>query len=49
MPTNGIWNITTQRNSPEFCVMERAIKMRWAILFELSRRTVIDHAVDTMI
>ena len=36
-------------NSQEFSMMEQAIVMRWAILFELSRRTVINRAVDTMI
>ena len=38
-----------KENSPEFRVTERAVKMRRAILFELSRRTVIDRAVDTAI
>ena len=47
MPTNGILNIITQRKFIRIFVMERAVEMRWAILFKLSRRTVIDRAVDT--
>ena len=36
-------------NSQELSATDRAVKMRRAILFELSRRTVIDRAVDTAI
>ena len=36
-------------NSQELSAMDRAVKMRRAILFELSRRTVINRAVDTTI
>ena len=36
-------------NSQEFFVMEQAVKMRQAILFELSHRTLINHTIDTMI
>ena len=38
-----------KENLLEFCATERAVKMRRAILFELSHRTVIDHAVNTTI
>ena len=39
----------TKEISKHFFVTWRAVKMRRAILFELSRRTVIDRAVDTTI
>ena len=41
--------ILQKRNSPEFCVMGRAIKMRWATLFKLSCKIVIECTVDTTI
>ena len=37
------------RNSQEFYVMERAIRMRWATLFAISHRTAINRAVNTTI
>ena len=41
--------ILDKRNSLEFFVMERAIRIRWATLFAMSHRTLIDRAVDTTI
>ena len=49
MPTNGIKKIPSQKKFTEFCVMEQAIRMRWATLFKLSHRIVIDHTIDTSI
>ena len=49
MPNNGIGILLYKGNSQKFSVTEQAVKMRWAILFKFSHRTVIDHGDNTMI
>ena len=47
--TQGVRKYPTPRKLVSIFVTERAVKMTRAILFELSRRIVIDRAVDTAI
>ena len=41
--------ILHKTKSPEFCVIEQAVRMRRATLFKLSRRIVINRTINTII
>ena len=49
MPPNSVKKIPTQRKFARILYDGQAIRMRWATLFAMSHRTVIDRAVNTTI